>query len=96
MGGGGNDSLNGGLGADAFVFTSMTSGVDVIADFNELNGGGEEGDVLRFEGLGVGYFVYLGTGAFTGGSIPSPRSSPRRLRTNRQGRAGLGGMSQKP
>lgn len=68
VGGGGNDSLNGGLGADAFVFTSTTSGVDVITDFNELNGGGEEGDVLRFEGLGVGAFVYLGTGAFTGGS----------------------------
>jgi Ca2+-binding RTX toxin-like protein len=68
VGGAGNDSLNGGLGADAFVFNSTTSGVDVIADFNELNGGGEEGDVLRFEGLGVGAFVYLGTGAFTGGS----------------------------
>lgn len=68
IGGGGNDSLNGGLGADQFVFTSTASGVDVIVDFNELNGGGEEGDVLRFEGLGVGTFVYLGAGAFTGGS----------------------------
>lgn len=67
-GGGGNDSLNGGLGADAFVFTSTSSGIDMIADFNELNGGGEEGDVLRFEGMGVGTFTYLGTDAFTGGS----------------------------
>lgn len=42
--------------------------VDVISDFNELNGGGEEGDILRFEGMGIGTFVYLGTGAFGGGS----------------------------
>ena len=49
------------------MFNSTTSGVDVIADFNELNGGGEEGDVLRFEGLGLGTFTYLGTGAFSGG-----------------------------
>jgi trimeric autotransporter adhesin len=68
IGGGGNDSLNGGNGADQFVFTSTASGVDVIADFNELNGGGEEGDVLRFDALRVGTFVYRGTSAFTGGS----------------------------
>ena len=67
-GGGGNDALNGGIGADQFVFTSTTSGIDVIADFNELDGGGEEGDVLRFDGLNVGTFVYLGTSAFSGGS----------------------------
>jgi Ca2+-binding RTX toxin-like protein len=69
IGGAGNDSLTGGNGADHFVFNSATtSGIDVIADFNELNGGGEEGDVLRFDGLKVGTFVYLGTGAFSGGS----------------------------
>ena len=68
VGGGGNDTLTGGLGADHFVFNSTTSGVDIIADFNELNGGGDEGDILRFEGLGIGTFSYLGTGAFTGGS----------------------------
>ncbi len=68
LGGAGNDSLTGGLGADQFVFNSTASGVDVISDFNELNGGGEEGDVLRFEGLSVGAFAYRGTAAFTGGS----------------------------
>ena len=40
----------------------------MISDFNELDGGGEEGDVLRFDGLRVGTFVYMGTGAFSGGS----------------------------
>lgn len=39
IGGAGNDALNGGIGADQFVFTSTTSGIDVIADFNELDGG---------------------------------------------------------
>lgn len=68
VGGGGNDTLTGGLGADHFVFNSTSSGVDIIADFNELNGGGEEGDILRFDGLGIGTFSYLGTDAFTGGS----------------------------
>ena len=42
-------------------------GVDVITDFNGLNGGADDGDVLRFEGVGVGAFAYLGSGAFTGG-----------------------------
>jgi len=68
VGGLGNDALTGGQGADHFVFRSKSSGVDVITDFNELNGGGEQGDVLRFEGLGVGTFAYLGAGAFSGGS----------------------------
>lgn len=68
VGGAGNDTLTGGLGADHFVFNSTSSGVDIIADFNQIEGGGEEGDVLRFEGLGVGSFGYLGSGAFTGGS----------------------------
>jgi Ca2+-binding RTX toxin-like protein len=68
LGGGGNDTLSGGLGADQFVFNSTTSGIDVVSDFNELDGGGEEGDILRFEGLRVGTFAYRGTSAFTGGS----------------------------
>ena len=68
IGAAGNDSLTGGNGADQFVFNSTASGIDVISDFNELNGGGEEGDVLRFEGLSVGAFAYRGTSAFTGGS----------------------------
>jgi trimeric autotransporter adhesin len=67
-GGAGSDTLTGGNGADHFVFNSASSGIDVIGDFNELNGGGEEGDVFRFEGLSVGTFAYLGTGAFSGGS----------------------------
>jgi Ca2+-binding RTX toxin-like protein len=68
IGGTGNDTLNGGLGADQFVFTSVTSGTDTIADFNSVNGGDDESDVLRFNGLGVGTFVYRGAAAFTGGS----------------------------
>lgn len=68
IGGGGNDALTGGNGADQFVYNSTSSGVDVIADFNQLDGGSREGDVLRFIGLGVGTFAYMGTGAFSGGS----------------------------
>lgn len=68
VGGAGNDTLTGGLGADHFVFNSTSSGVDIIADFNQIEGGGEDGDILCFEGLGVGSFAYLGAGAFTGGS----------------------------
>jgi Ca2+-binding RTX toxin-like protein len=68
VGGSGNDVLTGGTGADEFVFRSRTSGVDTITDFNNLDGGGDDGDVLVFEGLGVGTFAYLGAGAFTGGS----------------------------
>jgi Ca2+-binding RTX toxin-like protein len=68
IGGTGNDVLTGGQGADSFIFVAGSNGVDVIADFNQLNGGGEEGDVLRFAGLGIGTFAYLGDGAFSGGS----------------------------
>jgi Ca2+-binding RTX toxin-like protein len=68
IGGAGNDSITGGLGADHFVFNTLTSGIDTISDFNELNGGGEEGDVLRFDTLRVGTFAYVGTGAFSSGS----------------------------
>ena len=68
IGGLGNDSLTGGNGADHFVFNSVKSGIDVIADFNELNGGGEEGDMLEFVGLLRGTFSYVGAGGFTGGA----------------------------
>jgi Ca2+-binding RTX toxin-like protein len=68
LGAAGIDTLTGGNGADQFVFNNTQGGIDVITDFNELNGGGEEGDVLRFEGMGVGTFAYRGTAAFTGGS----------------------------
>ena len=68
IGGNGADSLQGGSGADHFVYVATGSGADTIVDFNELDGGAEEGDVLEFVGLKVGDFVYLGTGAFTGGS----------------------------
>ena len=64
IGGAGNDSLTGGTGADHFVFTTGTNGVDTITDFNAVEGGGYEGDVLEFRGLLHGTFAYLGAGAF--------------------------------
>lgn len=68
-GGANDDSLTGGAGADRFLFASSGgNGVDVLTDFNELDGGAEEGDLLVFEGANAGGFVYLGTAAFTGGS----------------------------
>lgn len=63
----GNDTLTGGTGADRFDFEGPADGVDTITDFNEVDGGVEEGDTLQFTGK-VGTFSYLGTGAFTGGS----------------------------
>ena len=67
-GGAGNDTLEGGNGADRFIFSASGDGTDRITDFNELNGGGEEGDLFVFEGILVGAFSYRGTSAFTGGS----------------------------
>lgn len=67
-GGTGNDILAGGAGADHFIYTSGSSGTDTITDFNELDGGAEEFDVLEFRSLLVGTFVYRGASAFTGGS----------------------------
>ncbi|MCW3784203.1 calcium-binding protein [Defluviimonas salinarum] len=64
----GDDILIGGAGADVFRFRSTKWGTDTIADFNALDGGANEGDVMRFEGLLTGTFAYLGDGAFTGGS----------------------------
>jgi Ca2+-binding RTX toxin-like protein len=65
VGGVGNDNLTGGLGADHFAFVVAASGVDVITDFNALNGGPAEGDMLEFTGLLNGTFAYLGSGSFT-------------------------------
>lgn len=67
IGGGSSDTLSGGSGADQFVFFGAYSHVDVITDFNELSGGTEQGDKLRFNGLETGTFAYMGAAAFTGG-----------------------------
>ena len=66
-GGAGVDVLTGGAGADHFVFSSITAGNDTITDFNAVNGGAAEGDVLQFTGLLVGSFAYRGAAAFTAG-----------------------------
>ena len=66
-GGAGADVITGGAGADVIVFNSFTSGADTIIGFNGLGGGAAEGDVLRFDGLETGTFVYRGSDAFTGG-----------------------------
>jgi len=58
--------MTGGLGADKFVFRTMTDN-DRIRDFNELNGGGEEGDTLVFQDMERGDFEYRGARSFTGG-----------------------------
>lgn len=62
-GGLGNDLLTGGDGADHFVFSTATAGNDTITDFTAV-----DGDLLVFDGLEVGTFVYLEDAAFTGGS----------------------------
>lgn len=67
-GGTGNDTLTGGEGADQFVFSTSTAGNDTITDYNTLDGGAEEGDMLVFTGLLVGSFAYMGDAAFTGGT----------------------------
>lgn len=67
IGGGGADVLFGGNGADQFIFNSAGSGVVTIADFNQLDGGFAEQDILVFQGLLLGRFSYLGSADFTGG-----------------------------
>jgi len=68
-GGAGGDTMTGGSGADQFLFTASSNGAtDLITDYNTLDSGAEEGDLLVFQGLLVGAFAYRGTGAFTGGS----------------------------
>ncbi len=64
-GGSGNDVQTGGSGADHFVFTSAVSGLDTITDFNALDGGLAEGDLLQFTGLLQGSFAYLAASTFT-------------------------------
>jgi len=61
----GDNVLTGSTGADQFVFTSTSAGFDTIADFNALDGGAAEGDVLVFAGLLSGTFAYLGDGVFS-------------------------------
>jgi len=65
-GAGGNDTLVGGTGADRFVFNASSSGTDTISDFNQIDGGASEGDLLEFQGLLTGTFAWLGTGSYTG------------------------------
>jgi Ca2+-binding RTX toxin-like protein len=68
IGGSGDDILTGGQGSDRFVFDGAALGTDTILDFNQLNGGPREGDVLEFHGMLVGTFAYRGGLAFTGES----------------------------
>jgi len=64
----GNDTLNGGAGADQFVFAATLNGTDTISDFNALDGGLAEGDLLLIEAFAIGTFVYVGGAVFSGGS----------------------------
>ncbi|MFM7406409.1 MAG: calcium-binding protein [Cuspidothrix sp.] len=52
-GGIGNDNLFGGAGADTFVFKSLLEGIDIIKDFNWL-----EGDRIEVSKLGFGIFSH--------------------------------------
>jgi Ca2+-binding RTX toxin-like protein len=65
FGGDGNDVLTGGSGADKFIYTTDTSGVDTITNFS---GQAAQGDDLVFDNLLTGTFSYIGSGVFTGGS----------------------------
>jgi aryl-phospho-beta-D-glucosidase BglC (GH1 family) len=67
-GGAGADVLTGGAGADRFYFSTGLAGTDRITDFNALDGGAAEGDLLVIQAPAVGRFAWLGTGSFTGGS----------------------------
>jgi len=69
----GNDNLTGGAGADQFIYTTGSQGVDTITDFNALDGGLAEGDLLVFSGLLTGTFGYRGAAAFTGGGNTEAR-----------------------
>ena len=63
---GGSDVLIGGAGADHFVFTAASSTQASISDFNVLDGGAAEGDLLDFVGLLTGTFGYIGAASFSG------------------------------
>ena len=87
IGGAGNDTLTGGTGADAFVFNSLSSGLDTIVDFNAVGGASEQGDVLRFDGLLVGTFSYLGADAFSAGGETEARVSGNQVQVDINGDA---------
>jgi chitinase len=61
------DMLTGGAGADRFVFAVGETGMDTITDFNALDGGADEGDLLLINAAVVGTFAYRGSAGFTGG-----------------------------
>lgn len=67
-GGRGNDRLTGNAGADHFRFGPGNNGLDRITDFNQLDGGAAEGDVLEISAPVLGTFVWLGADSFTGGA----------------------------
>lgn len=75
IGGGGADVLYGGAGADQFIFDRAGVDAATVMDFNQLDGGAAERDVLLFKGLLQGSFDYLGTSAFTGGGDSEARVS---------------------
>ena len=66
IGNGGADVLTGGTGADHFVFASASTTQATVADFNAVEGGLAEGDLLEFVGLLTGTFAYVGAAAFSG------------------------------
>jgi Ca2+-binding RTX toxin-like protein len=51
FGGLGNDTLIGGNGADRFVFNSLSEGIDIITDFNSV-----QGDKIQVSKVGFGAF----------------------------------------
>ena len=68
----GDDTLAGG-GADHFVFTAASTSQATISDFNALDGGLAEGDLLEFAGLLTGTFAYVGDVAFSGSANTEAR-----------------------
>lgn len=58
VGGSGNDYLVGGTGADGFVFSYETEGIDIIQDFNWLEGDKILIDTLNFGATSNNQFSY--------------------------------------
>jgi Ca2+-binding RTX toxin-like protein len=75
IGGSGADRLTGGGGDDVFAYgnlsESTSSSRDVIVDFTGAGVAG--GDVIDVSAVIAGQFAFNGTGAFSGGGIPSIR-----------------------